>query len=105
VPTDSESPDPSLTPEQFRVALALSPEIVRRIDAQILSHSRPSPRKVALIVALTMDEFSSEAKDLPDVYYASRVKSLVQSGALVAQGDLSRMRYSEVWLPESNRDA
>lgn len=32
----------------------------------------------------------------PDLFYAIRVRYLVESGRLVSQGNLSRMRYSEV---------
>jgi len=36
---------------------------------------------------------------LPDLYYANRVRVLVERGLLVAEGNLDYMRYSEVRLP------
>ena len=36
---------------------------------------------------------------LPDLYYAQRVKLLVESGALLSESNLDYMRYSEVRLP------
>lgn len=36
---------------------------------------------------------------LPDVFYAQRIKALVQRGALVSEGNLNYMSYSEVRLP------
>jgi hypothetical protein len=64
------------------------------------SHALPRNRKVAMIVALTMSKSSAGLPELPDVFYAQRVKELVARGRLVAEGNLDRMRYGEVRLPE-----
>jgi hypothetical protein len=39
-----------------------------------------------------------EASLLPDVYLSQRVRELVESGLLENQGNLARMRFSEVRL-------
>lgn len=36
--------------------------------------------------------------DIPDVFYSHRVRDLVSNGHLEAQGNLHRMRFSEVRL-------
>jgi hypothetical protein len=81
------------------VANSLSPEVVARIDAALLSHAKKTQRKVAMLVGLTMMDDSLRVPGLPDVYYAQRIKALVPRGLLVAEGDLDYMRYSEVRLP------
>ena len=43
--------------------------------------------------------------DVPDIYYAQRVRHLVEVGKLESQGDLHYMRYSEVRLPGSGSRA
>jgi tetratricopeptide (TPR) repeat protein len=93
-----DPPDPTLTPEQEAVAASLSPELVARIDATLLSHARPYNRKVAFVVAGTMMDPALRVPGLPDVFYAQRVRLLVARGLLVAEGDLRFMRYSEVRL-------
>jgi hypothetical protein len=55
-------------------------------------------RKVALVVAVAMDAYSDQYHDIPDVFYGQRVRDLVSSGHLAAQGNLRRMRFSEVRL-------
>jgi hypothetical protein len=49
-----------------------------------------------MVVARTMEVLDGRVIALPDIYFAQRVRHLVESGKLDSQGDLSRMRYSEV---------
>ena len=95
-------PDPPMSPEQRAVAASLSSDMVAKIDAAILSHARTHERKVAMIVGLTMSDPSVRVPGLPDLYYAQRVKSLVEKGLLLAEGNLDYMRYSEVRLPSAS---
>jgi uncharacterized protein DUF3658 len=97
---DEFAPDPEMSPEEAAIAASLSPEMVERIDAAILSHARTNwNRKVAMIVGLTMGDPSLRVPGLPDLFYAQRVKALVAKGLLVAEGNLDYMRYGEVRLP------
>jgi hypothetical protein len=89
-----------MTPEQQAIANTLAPEMVQKIDAELLSHARPRERKVAMIVGLAMSNPEVRVPGLPDIYYAQRVRSLVEKGQLLAEGNLDYMRYSEVRLPE-----
>jgi hypothetical protein len=89
-----------MSPEQAAIAAALRPEDVAKIDSALLSHARRQSRKVSMIVALTMADSSIAVPGLPDVFYAERVGTLVAAGKLIAIGNLSHMRYSEVRLSE-----
>jgi hypothetical protein len=92
-------PDPPMSPEQAQVAASLSSEFVERIDAELLSHAKRHSRKVAMLVGLAMSNPAVRVPGLPDLFYAQRVRALVEKGALVAEGNLAYMGYSEVRLP------
>jgi len=92
-------PDPPLDVEQSLRVSKLSQEDLWDIDREILTQSARSFRKVARVVSQVMDKLSTRIPDVPDVYYAQRVRHLVEIGKLESQGDLHHMRYSEVRLP------
>ena len=48
---------------------------------------------------MTTSELSERFPNVPDVYYAQRVRRLVAVGELESQGNLEYMRYIEVRLP------
>lgn len=97
--TDFEAPDGPMSPEQRAIADSLSADMVEKIDAALLSQAKERNRKVAMIVGMTMMDKKLCVPGLPDLYYAERVKKLVEKGLLVAEGNLDYMRYSEVRLP------
>ena len=71
------------------------------IDDAILAVVQPSWRKVAMIIAQTADNLGD---DLPNGetghnLIAGRVAALVDNGNLVAQGDITNWRFSEIRLP------
>jgi hypothetical protein len=100
VPSDNhDSPDDALDANERAQVDALDTEAVAQIDALLLSNVRQHPRKVAMVVALAMDAVASELREIPGWYYGARIRGMVESGALASNGDLSQMRYSEVWLP------
>ena len=72
---------------------------VDELDATILSHARENWPKVAMVVARTMQDRDLGLSDEPFDIVVARVRALVARGRLVAQGDLSRPRFSEVRLP------
>jgi hypothetical protein len=49
-----------------------------------------------MVVARTMEVLDDRVVALPDIYFAQRVRYLVETGKLDSQGELSRIRYSEV---------
>ncbi len=92
-------PDEPMNLEEQAIADSLSAEFIRKIDSGLLSHATNNNRKVAMLIGLTMMDNSLRVKGLPDIYYAQRVKALVASGLLTADGNLDYMRFSEVRLP------
>jgi hypothetical protein len=88
-----------MSPEEMAVAASLSPEFVERIDAELMTHARRSSRKVAMLVGMAMGNASVRVPGLPDLFYAQRVRALVEKGLLLGEGNLDYMRYSEVRLP------
>ncbi len=70
------------------------------LDALILSHCRGQPRKVAMIVGVTlMDIPVPRPPGVDDLFVAERVGALVNDGRLLGFGDLGNIRVSEVALP------
>ena len=52
-----------------------------------------------MLVGLTMRDPTLRVPGLSDLFYAERVKVLVVTGALIADGNLDYVRYSEVRRP------
>ena len=96
----NEAPDPPLTLDQSLRVSKLKQEDLLEMDRVLLSQAGPSFRKLARIVAGAIGELSTRLPDVPDVYYAQRVRNLVAAGQLESQGNLQYMRYSEVRLPQ-----
>ena len=95
-----EPPDPPLDVEQSLRVSKLTQEDLWEMDRVLLSQAAPAFRKVARIVAGAIGELSARLPDVPDIYYAQRVRNLVAAGQLESQGNLLYMRYSEVRLPQ-----
>ena len=92
-------PDPPLTAEQFKIVEALSEDQIAEIDYALLANCLERWRKVAAVVGFTMtDEFMDAFECVPDIYFAERIRKLVEKGSLEARGNLHYMRYSEVRL-------
>ena len=99
MPSGDNTPDPPLSAEEAMLASQLSPAQLQAVDRALLAQASERPRKVALVVALAMNDASCDDIDLPDNFFAARIRELVSAGALEAFGDLASMRYSEVRLP------
>jgi len=93
------APDPALNVEQSLRVSKLTQEDLWDIDREILAQSARSFRKVARVVGQAIGKLSARIPDVPDIYYAQRVRHLVEIGKLESQGDLHYMRASEVRLP------
>jgi len=92
-------PDPPLDVEQSMRVSKLTQEDLWDIDRELLHQSARSWRKVARIVGHAIGKLSARIPDVPDIYYAQRVRHLVEIGKLESQGDLHYMGHSEVRLP------
>ena len=93
------SPNEPLTPQQIQRIEKLTPRELERIDETIMSHVTKQWRKMALIVGLAMKDNSDLIRNLPDAFYAERVRLLVKGRRLESQGNIDFMRFSEVRLP------
>jgi pimeloyl-[acyl-carrier protein] methyl ester esterase len=92
-------PDPPLSTEQSLRVSRLTQEDLWEMDRVLLSQSSQDWRKVARIVGMSIGELSDRFPNVPDVYYAQRVRHLVETGKLESQGNLAYMRFSEVRRP------
>lgn len=79
-------------------ALSLTAADLQRIDECLLSNTSLEWQKVARVIGSTMAVLGPQFPNVPDVFYAERIRHLVEAGAMEAVGDLNRIRYSEVRL-------
>jgi hypothetical protein len=91
-------PDPPLSIEEAARVSKLSADDLDAVDAVVLSCAHSRWRKVAMVVSLSMEKLEARYSGFSDVFYAHRVRSLVECGKLESQGDLSCMRFGEVRL-------
>jgi len=97
---EDPEPDPPLTEEQQARMDQLTAEELQMIDDALIADACSQFRKVARIVGTAMMATEDSIKHIPDLFYASRVRKLVEEGRLVSEGNLEYMRFSEVKLPE-----
>jgi hypothetical protein len=100
--TDDEDQDRDLTDQEEQLISDLPGDLVTRIDDALLAKANHRFQKVARIIGEVMQSFSDRPLGIPDVYYAQRIAKLVQAGLLESQGNLRRMRFSEVRRPSTN---
>ncbi|MCC2666877.1 MAG: hypothetical protein K0S63_793 [Gammaproteobacteria bacterium] len=91
--------DGPMSEAQLVIVGKLTASELDRIDKAVLKNSSHQWRKVARVVGQTLLEFQSEFPGVPDIFYSERIELLVHSGALQSQGNLKKMRYSEIKLP------
>jgi hypothetical protein len=98
---DPAADNPPLTAAQQEAVNRLTAADLQAIDAAILTNVVDNWRKVARIVGTTMNAYADKKlyPDLVDVFYAQRIRLMVERGLLLSTGDLNRMGYSEVCLP------
>jgi hypothetical protein len=94
-----EKPDGPLTVEQSMHVSRLKQEDLWEMDRVLIGQCNSSWRKVARVVGMAIGELGDRLPNIPDVYYAMRVRHLVEVGKLESQGNLAYMRLSEVRLP------
>ena len=102
---DAPLPDPPLSPEQSARVAKLSEHDLHNIDAALLAEASVPWRKVARIVSGAMSHQPTRVVGIPDLFYAQRVRSLVERGLLESDGDLAFMGRSEVRLPMNRSEA
>ena len=92
----NEDREPTL--EELDKIARLSPEQLEAIDELLLSVATKRFKKVAFIVGTVKSRQDDFILHFPDTFFSRRIALLVNEGYLEAQGDLKRMRYSEVKL-------
>src|SRR5258708_15568338 len=97
--TPDDDHDRGLTEDEALLIAGLPAELIARMDDALLAESTHRFQKVARIVGQVMQSFSDGPFGIPDIYYAQRIAKLVSAGLLESQGNLGRMRFSEVRLP------
>ena len=88
--------DIELSPAADARIARLSQAELALIDAALLSQVSDDWRKVARVVGMAMLSMPDRPSGVPDVFFAKRVALLVETGQLESQGNLQRMRFSEV---------
>lgn len=89
--------DAELTKEQELLVSKLTDEQIIEIDFALLSVVGKEWKKVAMVVATL--ELPNRDQGIPYIFYSKRVAFLVEQGKLISQGNLRRMRFSEVKVP------
>ncbi|MDQ8051197.1 DUF3658 domain-containing protein [Luteibacter sp.] len=95
---NQELDDPDFDQEDVAAISALTSADIDAIDRAILSQCDSYWRKVAYVVSVAMDAYPDRYVDIPDIYYGARIRELVATGRLDAEGNVARMRFSEVRL-------
>ena len=90
--------DQVLNHQQLDLVSKLTLSQLDSIDKLLLSNCRSQWRKVALVVGASMMDDEHKIEGGPDVFYTRRVVGLGEKSALLSQGDLKCMRFSEVKL-------
>ena len=90
--------DPPLTPEQEKLLANLSAEDLKIIDAALMNNITEQWRKMARVIGITMRDLEGNYYGLPDLFYGERIRALREKSLFESQGDLRKMRYSEVRL-------
>lgn len=104
-PHDVE-PDGPLSPDQLAIVDKLTNEQIEDIDNSLLENCPIRWRKVAAVVGITMTrQMMDDYPGVPDIFYAQRVRALVERGILESSGNLDYMRYSEIRLAEDKDEA
>ena len=89
-------PDSELSEKQAKAVQKLTPTQVEHIDGVLLNNTDDNWRKIARVVGSSMLELQNQYQGIPDIYFAQRVRKMVLGGTLESQGNIDRMRYSEV---------
>jgi hypothetical protein len=90
-----ENDDDDYSAEQRARISTLSDSQIAAVDAEILAVATADWRKVARVIGSVMATIY-----LPDVFVSERVQALVSKGMLESRGNLRRMQFSEVRLPQ-----
>ena len=97
---DECAEDGPMTAEQETLVSKLSKAELDEIDSALLKNICGNWRKVARVIATTIMDFGDRFNGVPDVFYAKRIQLLRENNLFESQGNLKRMRYSEIKYPD-----
>lgn len=96
-PQEQPIPDGPLTAEQLHRVGQLTVKEIQEIDYALMSHVTTQWREFARVIGFAMDDMNS-IRNVPDVFYAERLRRLVETIPLQSQGNSQAMRFCEVRL-------
>ena len=70
-----------------------------QIDQSILSALGSGWKKAGFVTAGVMIAAPDEYEDLPEAFYALRIRALAQAGRIEVKGDLDTLKTCEIRLP------
>ncbi len=96
--SDEEHIEYILSAEDAIIVGRLSEIDIEKIDQWLLQNITTQWQKVAMVVAKAIGESDREEllTNVPDVFFGMRVKALVSEGKVISQGNLKKMRFSEI---------
>ena len=92
-------PDTLLDKQELELVLRLTPSNLKTIDEALLDNSASSWRQAHRVIGTAMVSLEGQFERLPLGLYVQRLGALVESGRLLARGNIAFMRLSEVRLP------
>jgi hypothetical protein len=95
-PRDEEYGYESPTAEEVAQMQAASVSEALTVDELILGVCSNNWRKVAMVIGTIMSSFDAQFPHLPFAYIQVRIIDLVKRGVIESQGNVMRMRHSEI---------
>lgn len=93
---DEDNLSMPLDAEDLSAIESLTDMDVAAIDQAILSMLSAHWQKTALVISRAIYAYPDKYDDIPDVFYGERVVKLASKGLLAANGNLRRLRFSEI---------
>ena len=88
--------DRDLTPEEEFLVSKLKAKDLKVIDAALLAEASTSERKVSWVVGQSLKTLGTKFSDIPDIFFARRVRKLIGEGKLETKGNPEYVRLREV---------
>ena len=92
----AESEVAPMTLEQRARVRQFSEAEILAIDDILYSETSSRWQKVAMVVAGAMISLDGKIENIPNAYYLERIQLFIDSGKLESQGNIWRMRFSEI---------
>ena len=93
---DADDFGSGLDEEEAAIVAAFTPAQVDAIDDALLSDITPTWSKVAMILGKQLKAKPGIPDDVPLEYYWERICRMIERGDLDSQGNIRRIRFSEV---------